>query len=241
MTSLRLLDGAHWEGAAIPGERLGDLLSALALRPSGASDQALVEELWADEMPANPTKALQVLVSRVRSACGPGVVERYDGGYRLRLDRGDVDVWLVADLTAAAERAVAAGDAGAVDLTARAEALLAGAADTDPGDGPRGRLMQSTRALESRVRRVRGLALAARGDAAGALPLLLRSHAEAPDDVATWRTGSASTHRRPCNGCTVSCSPPTTRSAPGCAGTPRSCSGAPGTWTGSGPRWRPAA
>jgi predicted ATPase/DNA-binding SARP family transcriptional activator len=180
-----LLDGVHWEGAAIPGERLGDLLSALALRPSGASDQALVEEIWADEMPANPTKALQVLVSRVRSACGPGVVERYDGGYRLRLDRGDVDVWLVADLTAAAERAVAAGDAGAVDLAARAEALLAGAADTDPADGPRGRLMQSTRALESRVRRVRGLALAARGDAAGALPLLLRSHAEAPDDVAT--------------------------------------------------------
>ena len=134
-------------------------------------------------MPANPTKALQVLVSRVRSACGAGVVERYDGGYRLRLGRDDVDAWLVADLTAAAERAVAAGDPGAVDLAARAEELLAGVGDT--ADGPRGRLVHDIQALEPRVRRVRGLALAARGDQAAALPLLRRSHAEAPDDVST--------------------------------------------------------
>jgi hypothetical protein len=33
VTSLRLLDGVTWQGVVIPGERLGSLLSALALRP----------------------------------------------------------------------------------------------------------------------------------------------------------------------------------------------------------------
>ena len=65
---LRLLDGVSWEGVPLPGERVGALLAVLADEPAGVSDGRLVEEIWPETGPVHPAKALQVLVSRTRSA-----------------------------------------------------------------------------------------------------------------------------------------------------------------------------
>src|SRR4051812_33672452 len=93
---LVVLDDVTWEGRPVPGERTRALLRALAdAGARGAGEATLVEEIWADDVPANPTKALQVVVSRTRSATGPEVVERTDRGYRLGLAEGDVDVWVL--------------------------------------------------------------------------------------------------------------------------------------------------
>ncbi|WP_406173291.1 hypothetical protein [Streptomyces sp. NBC_00996] len=52
----------------VAGPRLRGLLALLAddLR-TGCSTARLVDGLWPEEQPENPTKALQVLVSRARS------------------------------------------------------------------------------------------------------------------------------------------------------------------------------
>ncbi|MFT4289036.1 ATP-binding protein [Nocardioides sp.] len=49
--------------------------------------------MWADEPPANPTKALQVVVSRARGATSPEAIERTSRGYRLALEAAAVDAW----------------------------------------------------------------------------------------------------------------------------------------------------
>ena len=67
-TALTLLDGVSWRGRPVPGDRVAALLAALAARPEGLTDGRLIDLIWADDEPANPTKALQVLVSRVRTA-----------------------------------------------------------------------------------------------------------------------------------------------------------------------------
>ncbi|MEO6511203.1 MAG: hypothetical protein ABIO16_09445, partial [Nocardioides sp.] len=94
-TALTLLDGVSWRGRTIPGDRVAALLAALAARPEGVADARLIDLIWADDEPANPTKALQVLVSRVRTALGADAVERYDGGYRLGVPPDDVDALLL--------------------------------------------------------------------------------------------------------------------------------------------------
>ena len=91
---LRVLDDVTWDGRPVPGERTHALLRALVDSGSrGLGDRALVEEVWADDRPANPTKALQVVVSRARSATAPEVIERTAYGYRLALSPGEVDAW----------------------------------------------------------------------------------------------------------------------------------------------------
>jgi predicted ATPase/tetratricopeptide (TPR) repeat protein len=118
---LTVLDDVTWRGGAIPGERTHALLRALAEAGSrGLSEAALVEEVWGDDVPANPTKALQVVVSRARSATSPEAIERTARGYRLALDASDVDVWA---LRPEGLRLADAGDyAAALPLLERAEA-----------------------------------------------------------------------------------------------------------------------
>ena len=134
--SLQLLDGVRWQGTPVPGGRLATLLSVLALSPSGLSDSVLVKEIWADDPPAVPTKALQVLVSRVRSVCGPDVVARYDGGYRLSLPDAEVDAWLLRRLVRDAGSALSAGEPTALDLVTRAQLLVDGVVEVGADDGP---------------------------------------------------------------------------------------------------------
>ena len=91
---LRVLDDVTWSGQPVPGERTHALLRCLVeAGRRGASESVLVEEIWGDGVPANPTKALQVVVSRARSATGPEIVERTARGYRLALEETDVDAW----------------------------------------------------------------------------------------------------------------------------------------------------
>ena len=83
---LTLLDDVRWRGVPVVGERPRALLAALAAgkgRP--VRSEELVELVWRDEIPANATKSLQVLVSRTRSACGEDVIVRDAMWLRSRL------------------------------------------------------------------------------------------------------------------------------------------------------------
>ena len=94
MARLQVLDGVTWDGAPVPGERTHALLRALVdAGHRGLSERALVEEVWNEDPPANPTKALQVVVSRVRGATCAEAIERTASGYRLALATDDVDAW----------------------------------------------------------------------------------------------------------------------------------------------------
>ncbi|SDJ88248.1 Predicted ATPase [Nocardioides sp. YR527] len=95
VTTLSVLDEVTWAGAPVAGERTRALLRALVeAGPRGASETALVEEIWGrDDVPANPAKALQVVVSRARTATAATAIERTPRGYRLGLDAGQVDAW----------------------------------------------------------------------------------------------------------------------------------------------------
>ncbi|MCL2780120.1 MAG: transcriptional regulator [Actinomycetia bacterium] len=94
MARLRVLDEVSWEGAPVPGERSQALLRALVeAGRRGLGEQALIEEIWTDDPPANPAKALQVVVSRARAATAPESIERTAHGYRLALAAQDVDAW----------------------------------------------------------------------------------------------------------------------------------------------------
>ncbi|MDF1603866.1 BTAD domain-containing putative transcriptional regulator [Nocardioides sp. YIM 152315] len=105
---LTVLDDVTWSGDPVPGERTHALLRALVDAGSrGLSEGSLVEEIWGDDVPANPTKALQVVVSRARSAIGAETIERTARGYRLALGSDDVDAWA---LRPEALRLAAAGD-----------------------------------------------------------------------------------------------------------------------------------
>lgn len=91
---LTVLDAVTWDGDAVPGERTHALLRALVdAGTRGLSEAALVDEVWGDDVPANPTKALQVVVSRARSATSPEAIERTPRGYRLTLTTAEVDAW----------------------------------------------------------------------------------------------------------------------------------------------------
>jgi predicted ATPase len=91
---LTVLDEVAWEGREVPGDRTAALLRALVeAGPGGLSEDELVEEVWSDGAPANPRKALQVVVSRARSATSAEVIERTRRGYKLGLAPSEVDAW----------------------------------------------------------------------------------------------------------------------------------------------------
>ncbi len=180
--ALSLLDGVCWRGEPITGDRPADLLASLALNPKGLSDLQLVSEVWGDDAPAHPTKALQVLVSRLRSTCGPTLLERYAAGYRLGLAPGEVDAWQLDQLVVEAGRALAGGEPdqcvrrceAALSLAPRPPELIG----TRPLDGLRSR---ASSALE-RAEVLLALALSASGHDEQALPLLVAAQAANPAD-----------------------------------------------------------
>lgn len=101
MPRLTLLDDVTWDGRPLPGGRVVDLLAALALLGRrGGSDADLVGRLW-DAPPAGGAKALQVVVTRARTATAPGSVLRTAAGYRFADDVA-VDAWLLDELIAGA-------------------------------------------------------------------------------------------------------------------------------------------
>ena len=180
--ALRLLDDVTWQGSPLPGERPAALLAALALAPAGVSDQGLIDVVWGDERPANPTKALQVLVSRVRSQCGADVLVRHGNGYRLGIGHEEVDALLLGRLLQGAASELASGDAGRAATLAQ-DALDLSASDDEGADGPLAEVRARARRTALEARRLLGLALARSGREREALQALRPAHDAVPDDA----------------------------------------------------------
>ncbi|MFF4902031.1 ATP-binding protein [Streptomyces sp. NPDC001068] len=123
-TELILLPRVSCRGREITAPRLRGLLALLAEDPrGGCSTGRLVEGLWPEELPERPGKAVQILVSRLRSQLGAELIVSTPTGYRLALDEAQVDSSaLLLHESASAERARAGDHAGAL---AEAEAGLA--------------------------------------------------------------------------------------------------------------------
>jgi predicted ATPase/DNA-binding SARP family transcriptional activator len=166
--ALTLLADVRWHGVPVTGERTHALLASLASTPDGgASEGRLIDEIWGADEPANPTKALQVVVSRARAATSADAVVRTPHGYRL--GTADTDVALARRGLDMARRAEAAGDWAAA--VAAAEPLTTLVIEDDD-EGELGRLRQEARALQASARVIAGRALSALGSHAEALPLL---------------------------------------------------------------------
>jgi predicted ATPase/DNA-binding SARP family transcriptional activator len=178
---LTLLPGVRWDGEPVVGDRPQALLAALAAAGRTVSAERLAEDVWGAEVPASPGKALQVLVSRTRSACGPGAVVREGEGYRLGLTRAAVDSHLLADLLAQARAFFEADPAKAADLAAEAVGLGPVAVSQD---GPlAGVRRQGARDL-AEARLLLARARARTGDHAAALAALEQAWPQNPGDEA---------------------------------------------------------
>jgi len=169
--ALTLLDGVRWHGDPVTGERGHALLAALVLaspRAVGVGD--LVDDVWADDEPEHPEKALQVLVSRTRARTAADAVVHTGAGYRIGLREDEVDALRLRRLVVSAREGAAAGDLDVVRLAC----LEAGAIDvtTAAQDGPLGRLVAAAERDLAAAGRLHGRALLARGESAEALPLL---------------------------------------------------------------------
>ena len=180
---LTLLDGVRWHGAPVPGGRAHALLAALVLAaPRTVTATELVEEIWAEDEPGHPDKALQVLVSRVRSNTSPDVVHHQGNGYQIGLRPDQVDALRLRGQVRGAEAARSAGDLDVARHQARQAADVP--VTTPPVDGPVAALVGEAREDQARARRLLGSVLLARGDAGEALPLLEDALARDPDDEA---------------------------------------------------------
>jgi predicted ATPase/DNA-binding SARP family transcriptional activator len=180
--ALRLLDGVTWQGAPLPGERPGALLAALALAPTGVSDGALIDVVWGEDRPANPTKALQVLVSRVRAQCGSDVLVRHGNGYRLGLGYDDVDALLLSRLLERGSAELASGDPSTAAELAR-EAVQLAASEDGLAQGPLAEVRARARRTALQARRLLGLSLARSGREREALEQLAPAYDENGEDT----------------------------------------------------------
>ncbi|QLH22748.1 BTAD domain-containing putative transcriptional regulator [Streptomyces sp. Rer75] len=190
---LTVLSTVSYRGEEITAPRLRGLLALLAsdLR-TGCSTGRLVDGLWPDGQPENPVKAVQILVSRLRSRLGADVVVSTPSGYRLGLGEERVDASAVLlHAAACAERARAGDHAGALAEAEEGLALWDGAgdgggdADAVLGD-PVAALRAERAAAYRALIRGRALGLARTGGreaAAGPLAELVR---EFPRDEELW-------------------------------------------------------
>ncbi|SMD26507.1 ATP-binding protein [Kibdelosporangium aridum] len=181
---LILLSRVSCRGKEITGPRMRNLFAALAsdLR-TGCSASRLVDELWPDEQPEKPAKALQILVSRARSQLGSDLITSTPTGYRLSLAEDQVDASAVL-LSAAASAQCYRGHDHAAALD-HAETGLAhwdgaqlGAELFDPLSTLRAERMSTYRSLV----RIRALALSRLGRHAEAVEPLAEVFRERPRD-----------------------------------------------------------
>ncbi len=178
---LRLLGPPSWDGSPLVGARPQALLAALVLEPRGLTVAQLVEEVWEDEPPATPGKALQVLVSRVRATTSADVIELTDTGYRLGLEPDEVDVLALGLRVADARELLWAGDAVGAAVLAEAVRDLPEPAQDDPS-GPLARLRSLAAQTLTAADDLLGRALARQGRHTEALPLLEAAAARWLDD-----------------------------------------------------------
>jgi predicted ATPase len=96
----------------VSGGKRQALLALLALRRGRVVGvEALIDALWADELPAAPRNAVQHHVARLRAALGQDAIVASPDGYALR--DATVDVLWFEELLEEARSALRAGDAGA--------------------------------------------------------------------------------------------------------------------------------
>ncbi|WP_219416005.1 ATP-binding protein [Pseudonocardia nigra] len=195
---LTLLPEVSFRGREITAPRLRGLLALLAdnLR-TGCSTGRLVDGLWPDVQPANPTKALQILVSRARAQLGADVIASTPTGYRLALAVDEVDAAAIQHRAAAAAEHLRADDP--VAALADAEAGLA-LWDGTGADGPVGDPLVELRAgrigAHRALVRSRALALSRAGragDAVEALTGLVRQYPRDEELLAALLRSEAAT------------------------------------------------
>ncbi|MFF4500778.1 ATP-binding protein [Streptomyces sp. NPDC001401] len=184
---LTLLTSVSHRGQEITAPRLRGLLALLAgeLR-AGCGAGRLVDGLWPDEQPENPTKALQILVSRARKQLGAEVIASTPTGYRLALREDQVDTGAVVLFAAASAEKARAGDhSGALAEAEEGLALWDGApaeAAAELGD-PVGELRAARASTHRSLARSRALALSRTGRRNEALgPLAELARAEPRDE-----------------------------------------------------------
>ncbi len=95
---------------AVPKGKVSVLLAALLLRANQVVPAAqLVDWLWGPDLPADPRRAIQVCVARLRQALGGGedasVVATHARGYRIEASARTLDLLRVRELLALAKRA----------------------------------------------------------------------------------------------------------------------------------------
>ena len=193
---LRLLDEVSWQGAPLPGGRTHALLAALVAAGNQVSEERLVDEVWGpDDVPANPAKALQVVVSRARAQTAPEVVARTDHGYRLGLAPAAVDALALRDAVVGARDAEGHHDlVRARDL---AQVALALPAPGSAADGPLGELRLTAARHREIAAAVLGRALSGLGDHDEALPLLAGVRADDEASVVALLRSTAAVHGAP--------------------------------------------
>ncbi|XVS61196.1 ATP-binding protein [Actinosynnema sp. CA-299493] len=182
---LVLLSGVSFRGREIAGPRLRGLVALLAtdLR-AGCGTGRLVDGLWPDERPANPPKAVQVLVSRARSLLGADLIVRTPTGYRLALTEEQVDSSAAPVRAEDSARCSREGDHAAALTHAEAGLALWTGDPGDPGEeaGPVDALRAERTATYRALVRARALALARLDRPAEAIGPLAESAAARPRD-----------------------------------------------------------
>jgi DNA-binding SARP family transcriptional activator len=102
--------GGQRVDARLRGGQVVTLLAALVLaRPRALGREDLIDVLWPEELPADAGAILSTLLSRLRRALGPGVVE---GRRELVVNLGSnaqVDVEVAGSIVAVARAALASG------------------------------------------------------------------------------------------------------------------------------------
>ena len=182
---LTLLAPVAFAGREIRGARLYGLLALLAtdLR-TGCGRSRLIEGLWPEEQPGDPAKALQVLVTRLRSQLGPDVVVRTAAGYRLALAEDQVDTSAaLLSMSACAQHARAGDHSTALWHAEAGLALWHDAEDADPGlRDPLSMLRTEREATRRALFRARALALSRLDRCGEAIVPLLDVVSEWPRD-----------------------------------------------------------
>jgi predicted ATPase/DNA-binding SARP family transcriptional activator len=139
-TQVRLADGRD---VALRGSRLRALLVLLLIDAGRiVSAQRLIDRLYGADPPRGAANALQSQVSRLRQVLSGedghrALVEFHPAGYRLAVDRDDVDAHRFVRIAADGQRALAIGDdARAATLLREALDLWRGAPLADVPDAP---------------------------------------------------------------------------------------------------------
>src|SRR3954465_12091560 len=110
---------------SLGGGKQRALLALLLIHPNESlSTDRLIEELWEESPPPTAAKILQNHVSQLRRVLGADRLQTHGGGYRLRVEPGELDVDRFRQSFEAGRRAQAAGDPGrAAQLLREALAL----------------------------------------------------------------------------------------------------------------------